>query len=188
MSRVGSPEPDPSVMSGDAARLAKIPSVDEVLKAAPIAAAIERFGRPPVVAAIRDTLSAARKSLKNGRSEPPAAPEIEASVLAKLEADARPRVRPVYNLTGTVLHTNLGRALFAEAAVEAATVAMREALALEFDLDEGKRGERDALIRGLLCELTGAEDATVVKTTPRPFCSFSTRSPRAGKRLSRAAS
>jgi L-seryl-tRNA(Ser) seleniumtransferase len=157
-----SPEPHPSVMSRDAARLAKIPSVDEVLKAAPISAAIERFGRPPVVAAIRDTLSAARKSLKNGRSEPPAAPEIEASVLAKLEADARPRVRPVYNLTGTVLHTNLGRALFAEAAVEAATVAMREALALEFDLEEGKRGERDALIRGLLCELTGAEDATVV--------------------------
>ena len=79
-----------------------------------------------------------------------------------LEARDKPSLRPVFNLTGTVLHTNLGRALLAEPAIEAAVAAMRSAVALEFDSADGKRGERDDHLRDLLCELTGAEDAIVV--------------------------
>ncbi|MGB9369159.1 MAG: L-seryl-tRNA(Sec) selenium transferase, partial [Xanthobacteraceae bacterium] len=90
------------------------------------------------------------------------ADEAIAHALTRLNAAAQPNLRPVFNLTGTVLHTNLGRALIAEEAVQAAVMAMRSAVSLEFDLESGKRGERDDHVRALLCELTDAEDATIV--------------------------
>lgn len=148
--------------AGSDLHLRALPSVDDVLTADAGALAIERFGRPAVVAAVRQTLDAARAALRAGKASPSERDALANAALASLALDARSSLRPVFNLTGTVLHTNLGRALLAEAAVEAAVEAMRSALALEFDLESGKRGERDDHVRGLLCELTGAEDATVV--------------------------
>jgi L-seryl-tRNA(Ser) seleniumtransferase len=140
------------------ATLRKLPSVDEVLRTAAATAAIERFGRSAVVNAVRGVISESRtRGIIPGR---PDAVIGEAALL--LEARDKPKLRPVFNLTGTVLHTNLGRALLAEPAIEAAVAAMRSAVAIEFDLEDGRRGERDDHLRGLLCELTGAEDATVV--------------------------
>lgn len=139
-----------------------IPSVDEVLRTDAAAAAIERFGHTAVVAAVRHELEAIRSRAPVRRSRETIMREATAGTWARLEAQARPNVRAVFNLTGTVLHTNLGRAVLAEAAIEAATLAMREAIALEFDLARGGRGERDWLVRELLCELTGGEDATLV--------------------------
>jgi L-seryl-tRNA(Ser) seleniumtransferase len=135
----------------------RLPSVDAVLRTQVATLAIDRFGRPAVVDAVRAALDAARAQRTSLGAE-------HAATLAfsRLAADAEPRLRPVYNLTGTVLHTNLGRALLADEAVTAAVAAMRNAVAIEFDLAAGRRGERDDLLRALLCELTGAEDATVV--------------------------
>ncbi len=138
--------------------LRKLPSVDEVLRTPVAMEAAENFGRPAVVAAVRDVLAAARAA-KIGAGE---AIEVAGTALMALDAANQSNLKPVFNLTGTVLHTNLGRALLAETAVEAAFAAMRNAVALEFDLGGGKRGDRDDLVRDLLCELTGAEDATVV--------------------------
>ncbi|MBV8837971.1 MAG: L-seryl-tRNA(Sec) selenium transferase, partial [Alphaproteobacteria bacterium] len=137
--------------------LRKLPSVDEVLRAAAAGAAIARYGRPAVVDAVRGVLAQARAA-----RHPAAADAVITQAAAHLDALAQPNLKTVFNLTGTVLHTNLGRALIAEEAVEAAVAAMRNAVALEFDLASGKRGERDDHLRGLLCELTGAEDATIV--------------------------
>ncbi|HYC16562.1 MAG TPA: L-seryl-tRNA(Sec) selenium transferase [Pseudolabrys sp.] len=140
-----------------AAFLRKLPSVDEVMRDEALAPARDRFGRTAVVAMIRRVLAQARAAREFSAED-----SFVGRVTAMLEAEAQPKLRPVYNLTGTVLHTNLGRALIAEAAIEAAAIAMRNAVALEFNLGDGRRGERDELVRELLCDLTGAEDATIV--------------------------
>ena len=140
----------------------RIPSIDELLKTPRAREAISLFGRPVVLESLRREVQEVRSAAASGHVAVPGADSIVAAAVVRIAGESQPKVRPVFNLTGTVLHTNLGRAQIAEAAVEAATVAMRDALALEFDLATGKRGERDDLVRNLLCELTGAEDATVV--------------------------
>ncbi len=157
MSRVGVPEH----AKADAG-LRTLPSVDDVLKTDAARVAVADFGRPAAIVAVRQALEAMRRALRAGKAQSSQPEAVAKAALAILAADARSKVRPVFNLTGTVLHTNLGRAVIAEAAIEAGVAAMRSALALEFDLATGKRGDRDDHLRGLICELTGAEDATVV--------------------------
>ena len=143
------------------ARLRDLPAVGAVLNTPAAGILIERYGRAAATDAIRAALNDARAMQAGGRFVP-GAEHIAAQALACLEKEDRSALRPLFNLTGTVLHTNLGRAILAEAAIEKAVAAMRNAVALEFDLETGKRGERDDHVRSLLCSLTGAEDATVV--------------------------
>jgi L-seryl-tRNA(Ser) seleniumtransferase len=138
-----------------------IPSVDAVLRTSPAQAAVERFGRVQTTRSVRELLEAERDAARRERPLRDAE-AVGALALTTLEAASASSLRPVFNLTGTVLHTNLGRALLAEAAIEAAVEAMRSAVALEFDLSSGKRGERDDHLRALVCELTGAQDVTLV--------------------------
>ena len=144
------------------ALLRDLPSVDAVLNSGIAAALLERFGRAASTDVIRDVLGESRAALKAGVSAVPTVEQVAASALARLAEKDQSSLRTLFNLTGTVLHTNLGRALLAEAAIDAAVEVMRDPVALEFDLSTGRRGERDDHIRELLCELTGAEDATVV--------------------------
>ena len=140
---------------------ARLPSVDQVLRTDVGATAVARFGRGATVNAIRRTLSGLRRVARNAAARVDAA-AIAAEALRLLEREDVPSVRRVFNLTGTVLHTNLGRAVLPESAIAAAVTAMRSAVALEFDVGEGARGERDDHVRGLVRELTGAEDAAIV--------------------------
>ena len=124
-----------SIPKIDPAALRKLPSVDEVLCSQDAAGAIERFGRPAVVGAVRAVLAEARKA---GDASGDAG-RFALAAFQRLAREAQSSLRPVFNLTGTVLHTNLGRALLAEQAVEAAVAAMRSAVALEFDVGGGHR-------------------------------------------------
>ncbi len=133
------------------------PSIDAMLGWPEMAALAERFGRVPLRDAARDAAAAIREGLI--AAEPAAVAQF---CQEKLEAFFAPSQRRVINLTGTVLHTNLGRALLAEEAAAAALEAMRHPTTLEYDLAEGKRGERDTHIEPWLTRLTGAEGALAV--------------------------
>jgi L-seryl-tRNA(Ser) seleniumtransferase len=149
---------DPTML----ARLRDLPSVSTVLNTSAAVVLLERYGQKASTEAIRATIEGARTALLEGECTVPTAERLAIESRARLEREDRSGSRPLFNLSGTVLHTNLGRAVLAEAAVEAAVAAMQNPVALEFDLKAGKRGERDDHVRGLLSDLTDAEDATVV--------------------------
>jgi L-seryl-tRNA(Ser) seleniumtransferase len=136
----------------------RLPSLHSLLATQKAVTLLERFGRGAVVDALRQTLESHRATRQFGV---PAATLLEVAAGTLFQRFARSQ-RQVFNLTGTVLHTNLGRALLPPEAAQAAAAALQSATNLEYDLEAGGRGERDDHISGLLQALTGAEAATVV--------------------------
>lgn len=143
------------------ALLARLPAVDRLLREAELEALTAEVGVAFVKRGVQAALAAARERMRSGAELPPVS-VLVADAAARAGSYAAPRLRRVFNLTGTVIHTNLGRALLADEAVVAVGDAMRGYTALEYDLDGAGRGDRDAIVEGLLTELTGAEAATVV--------------------------
>ena len=143
--------------------LSSLPSVDRVLQLDASAPLIAQHGRAAVTDAVRGILAEMRAELRGAKPpEPGGAEELLARVAEQLAGDAQASLRPLHNLTGTVVHTNFGRAPLPEEAIEAMAAVARGPVNLEYDLETGKRGERDAHVEGLLCRLTGAQAATVV--------------------------
>ena len=135
----------------------RLPAVDLVLRSNEAGALIATYGRSLVVDAVRTTLAERRRY------------DLAATVASIIEECAallahemQPSQRRVFNLTGTVLHTNLGRAPLPEEAITAAVDAMRHPTTLEYKIETGKRGERDDHVAGWLMQLTGAEAALAV--------------------------
>ena len=143
--------------------LASLPSVDRLLGSTEGLRLAERHGRTLVVEAVREVLAAARTQLTADPQAPcPDEPAVIAACASRIDSLLRASLRPVFNLSGTVLHTNLGRAILPEAAIAAAAAAMGRPVNLEYDVDGAARGERDSHVEGWLKRLTGAEAAVVV--------------------------
>jgi L-seryl-tRNA(Ser) seleniumtransferase len=143
---------------------AAIPSIDALARRPLIQAAIEEHGRAPVLEALRAAGDDLRRAIAQGRTvadRDAAASAVERAALRIVRREAIPSLRPVFNLTGTVLHTNLGRAPLADEAL-ALIAETGRASNIEYELDRGGRGERDEHAALLLRKLTGAEDALVV--------------------------
>lgn len=146
------------------ARASDIPSLERLLGSEAGRTLAAEVGRSRLTGMLRQVLDESRRKALAGELDAGSLAEssLLAQARARLAAQDLPRLRAVYNLTGTVLHTNLGRALLPDEAVQAVVHALSAPANLEFDLDTGKRGDRDDLVEDLLRELTGAEAATVV--------------------------
>lgn len=153
--RPGDPGRDP--------RLRRLPALGRLLEAPEAKALADESGRAGLTEALRSTIGEARRALQ---ADPRMAPPDEAALLARAAArvaEARvPRLRGVINATGVVLHTNLGRAPLAEAALEAIFAAAGGYCDLELDLETGRRGARLAGVEARLASLAGTEGGLAV--------------------------
>jgi L-seryl-tRNA(Ser) seleniumtransferase len=144
--------------------LRKLPSVATLLDTPTLQSVVDAYSHQQILECARQEVEDLRQRLAcgeelDGRIEPEV---VAASVIRRLDREARPLLREVINATGILLHTNLGRSPVAEEAARAAYEAARGYLNLEIDLDSGKRSSRQSPIRHWICRLTGAESATAV--------------------------
>lgn len=143
-----------------------IPSI-ELLRQRPSVRALEtRFGADATVAALRAATADVRSAMAKGdtalSTEGAVVSRVEAAAAIQLSEAFRPSLQPVINATGVIIHTNLGRAPLADAAIARVAEVARGYSSLEYDLLRGARGKRDVHAEALLCRLTGAEAAIVV--------------------------
>jgi L-seryl-tRNA(Ser) seleniumtransferase len=155
---------DETSANGAGVDLQSLPSVDRLLRRDSARALVARHGHSFVVDALRRMLDGLRARARSGSLDARAIDQIalDDALIAQCARRLEPRMRSVLNLSGTVVHTNLGRAVLAESALTFLLETMAGPNNLEYDLATGGRGDRDSLVEDLLTEITGAEAATVV--------------------------
>ncbi|CDJ74711.1 L-seryl-tRNA(Sec) selenium transferase [Serratia marcescens] len=140
----------------------QLPAIDRLLREPAIEPLVAQHGQTLIGELLRRLQAQARDAIGQQQCLPAWCGDWPQALRAELARQQRPALLPVFNLSGTVLHTNLGRALLAQPVKEAVSAVMGKAVTLEYDLDGAGRGHRDRAVADLLCRLTGAEDACIV--------------------------
>ena len=149
-------------MSDKRQKLRAIPGMDIILEYDWVQSWEKKLGRLRIKRIINQELSEIRNNILDSDEAEFSADEFKNSCLAAFTFASRPSLRRVINATGVVIHTNLGRSLIADEAVEAMTQAAKFYSNLEYDLRAGKRSQRNSHVEDILCSITGAEAAMVV--------------------------
>ncbi|MBI5561783.1 MAG: L-seryl-tRNA(Sec) selenium transferase [Deltaproteobacteria bacterium] len=142
--------------------LRRLPSVDELARDPALGGALSTHSRALVTEAARLAIDVVRDEIREGRRRSLSMDDLPVIALEKLRDVTAPALKKVVNATGTVIHTNAGRAVLSKTAMDAVMLAAGNNVNLELDLATGGRGERDCLVEGLVKRLTGAEAACVV--------------------------
>jgi len=146
--------------------LRSLPAVDELLRQEAISEAVETYPRMLVVRAVRNVLDRNRQAILNGKavfdSQGFELANLVMEILAEIQHLASFTLRRVINGTGIIVHTNLGRSLLCQDALERLQLIGSGYSNLEYDLEAGRRGSRYVHAEAILCEITGAEGALVV--------------------------
>ncbi|MFT4749081.1 MAG: L-seryl-tRNA(Ser) seleniumtransferase [Pseudohongiellaceae bacterium] len=156
-------------MNSQASAFKLLPSVDKLLQKKSLTGVIEALGHDVVKLKVRAAIERLRTAIAAndidliaGLASSDFVDSLCVKIVEDLNQESASTLVAVFNLTGTVIHTNLGRARMPEEAVKAMAIAASQSTNLEFDLETGKRGDRDSHLEKCLCEMTGAEAATVV--------------------------
>lgn len=142
--------------------LRELPSVDEVLRSDNLQKCAVSYSKKLVTGIVRDVLAKIRAEIIERQVVDASVENIGTLVKDYLENMLKPSLKKIVNASGVVLHTNLGRAILCDEAIEALKIAAGCPVNLELDLENGERGDRDSHLEDVLCRLTGAEAATVV--------------------------
>ena len=140
-----------------------IPSVTELLESEPLKNLVDNVSHIVVVTEVRSFLDNLRDDIRDATSDVsmPAPKDLAERIAKWIETDQQPKLRPVINATGIMLHTGLGRAPLPEAAIQEIVSVASGYASVEVDLDSGNRSQRVQSVTKLLCEATGAEAAAI---------------------------
>lgn len=135
-------------------------SVDQIVRSPEYSKLLEQWGFATMTAAVREV----QQSIREARvtNENLSIDDYVGKVTAWLSEHGDRRYVPVFNLTGTIVHTNLGRAVLDADLLDRAFSRLRGPISLEYDLRAGKRGQRESIIEERICRLTNSESAVVV--------------------------